>query len=223
MSEQLLDRLFKCNVYEGKEFISSLKKFKKFSTEEIQDYLLDELNIHSSPQHIEELFIETEKEYIQSRPIKKFKNIQHDDSDNIFVCPKCSKKKKEGEYKRFQCICIDCKKEICKNYYNKNSKKIKQYHDSPRFAMLSTRSQAKQRNIPFLVGAQWYYDNIIGKPCLYCGGETRGWADRLINDHSLGYTEENTVPCCEMCNKMKSHQDKDKFIKHCKRVAEFNK
>lgn len=56
------------------------------------------------------------------------------------------------------------------------------------------------------------------KPCTYCGDEidTIG-LDRRKNKE--GYTLENTVPCCPVCNFMKHTMDEEKFITKCKQIA----
>jgi hypothetical protein len=42
--------------------------------------------------------------------------------------------------------------------------------------------------------------------------------DRVIN--SIGYTKENCVPCCKMCNKMKQHYDKNHFLEKVRSIYE---
>jgi hypothetical protein len=41
-------------------------------------------------------------------------------------------------------------------------------------------------------------------------------------DNSLGYTVDNCVSCCGICNLMKRTMSVDDFIKHIHKVAEFN-
>jgi hypothetical protein len=80
------------------------------------------------------------------------------------------------------------------------------------------RNQAKYRNIPFLLTNDQFAE-LTKKDCYYCGDpplqrETYSkridaeayvynGVDRI--DSSLGYTEDNCVPACGMCNKMKLH------------------
>lgn len=41
-------------------------------------------------------------------------------------------------------------------------------------------------------------DNILLKPCIYCGDTHRIGCDRI--DNTLGHTKNNVVPCCIECN-----------------------
>ena len=56
------------------------------------------------------------------------------------------------------------------------------------------------------------------KPCYYCNEkyDSIGF-DRL--DSEIGYTVENSVPCCAMCNMMKRKYDINDFIYKCKNIA----
>lgn len=56
-------------------------------------------------------------------------------------------------------------------------------------------------------------------PCSYCGSEIKTIGlDRLDND--LGYTIENVVSCCKVCNRMKGPMNRDEFLKRCKTITE---
>lgn len=44
----------------------------------------------------------------------------------------------------------------------------------------------------------WMIENIINKPCIYCGDTNRIGCDRI--DNSKGHTIDNVVPCCYECN-----------------------
>lgn len=45
--------------------------------------------------------------------------------------------------------------------------------------------------------------------------------DRVNN--TKGYTEENTVPCCKLCNWMKSNLPKVEFLAHVRQIAVWSK
>lgn len=76
------------------------------------------------------------------------------------------------------------------------------------------------------------FDRITNLPCHYCGGEPnnvfkdrhRREGDVVYNgvdrkDNTLGYTSDNCLPCCRMCNRAKDIFDYDQFIAWVKRVA----
>jgi hypothetical protein len=69
-----------------------------------------------------------------------------------------------------------------------------------------SKAQAKRANREFtLTEVQARY--FMSKPCIYCGKMDTVYdkpicgIDRL--DNSKGYTLDNCVPCCEVCNKIK--------------------
>jgi hypothetical protein len=87
---------------------------------------------------------------------------------------------------------------------------------------------AKRRKLQFDLSKKSFIKKIEGN-CHYCGREPetesyyRGFCvlyngiDR--KDNKLGYTEENSVTCCSMCNKMKMEMNHDSFIKIVKLIA----
>lgn len=58
-------------------------------------------------------------------------------------------------------------------------------------------------------------DGLFSDTVIQCNG-----IDRI--DSSVGYTEENTVPCCKYCNTAKSTMSKDEFMSWIKKVYEYN-
>lgn len=59
------------------------------------------------------------------------------------------------------------------------------------------------------------------QPCHYCGDPITGIGiDRI--DSSLGYTEENVVSCCEVCNRMKLAYSTNFFLEHARKITEHN-
>jgi hypothetical protein len=56
------------------------------------------------------------------------------------------------------------------------------------------------------------------KPCYYCGSEIKTIGlDRVYNN--AGYTMDNVVPCCWVCNRMKNNINPDAFIDKCIEIA----
>ena len=87
------------------------------------------------------------------------------------------------------------------------------------------------------------FSHLSKSPCKYCGlGHSKEIEDRLdeskkqkrLSDHvlkcngidrkdcKLGYTKENSVPCCKYCNFAKHTMAEDDFYKWIKRVYEYN-
>lgn len=148
----------------------------------------------------------------------------------IYQCPKCKKEyprtkkffvvQSDNQTDGLHCYCRQCKKGIDKAYRLKNAEKIKEHSKSPQFVFSQLKHQAKKRGYQFNLSLEYYLNNLAFKCCHYCGAEkTKHWVDRHDNDG--GYTEKNSVPCCERCNKMKMHRKPRDFINHCKRVVKY--
>jgi hypothetical protein len=73
---------------------------------------------------------------------------------------------------------------------------------------------AAKRNLPFELTIE-QFSEIVNKPCYYCKtyneAEVIG-IDRINSE--LGYTLENTNPCCKICNMMKGTMSLDMFASH---------
>lgn len=66
----------------------------------------------------------------------------------------------------------------------------------------SYRTTDRKKNREFNLTKQWLIDNIIDKPCFYCEDTYRTGCERL--DNEKGHTVENCVPCCSVCNSVRS-------------------
>ncbi len=111
--------------------------------------------------------------------------------------------------------------------------------------MNSYKGGAKSRNLEWLLS----YDDFVKistKPCYYCGIGPFKW-DCMTNspslkrdspnvnpkdyeihftgidryDSKLGYTIENSVPCCKNCNRAKSDLSFEDFKLHIKKIYEW--
>ena len=93
---------------------------------------------------------------------------------------------------------------------------------------------AKKRNIKFDLTEEQFSEIII-KNCIYCGdaltnikkGQGKTSGDFLYNgidrvDNAIGYTTDNSVPCCWKCNNMKWKFSKKDFLEHIKKIYEKN-
>lgn len=60
------------------------------------------------------------------------------------------------------------------------------------------RCKDKKRGRVFGLTNDWVLENIIKKPCVYCGDTENVGCDRV--DNKKGHTNDNVVPCCASCN-----------------------
>lgn len=95
----------------------------------------------------------------------------------------------------------------------------------------SYRYQAKRRNLVFELKEDIFFD-LINQDCYYCNaapvqnvmhtdrhrGLVCNGIDRLNNN--VGYTIENSVPCCKPCNIAKNKSTLVEYIERSKRIAE---
>ncbi len=94
------------------------------------------------------------------------------------------------------------------------------------------KERAIRRNIPFLISKE-FFKNITLQNCFYCGEPGRtiidktsvlekyNGIDRL--DNKKGYTEDNCLPCCKICNYMKLTLSYEEFIGHIQKISNFQK
>lgn len=59
---------------------------------------------------------------------------------------------------------------------------------------------------------------LVNSNCYYCGDENSKGIDRI--DNNIGYTIENVLPCCKMCNQMKHMFTKEIFLNKIKLIYE---
>jgi hypothetical protein len=87
---------------------------------------------------------------------------------------------------------------------------------TPLGRLLSIRSSAKTRGIEYLLLDDEAIE-IMSSPCFYCGKDVPTGIDRV--DSSIGYTNDNSVSCCSMCNYMKRTYEKEEFIEQCRLIS----
>ena len=91
------------------------------------------------------------------------------------------------------------------------------------------RKRAKQKNMDITLTKE-QFKTLMDSDCHYCGGEP---SNSLVQheeslpvyqgidrkDNSEGYTPDNVVPCCIVCNKMKKTMSHDDFLLHIHRIS----
>jgi len=97
--------------------------------------------------------------------------------------------------------------------------KYERYFKKPQQAYTALKTEAKKRDTNFELS---FADFLCfwDKPCFYCGDALKGsHLDRVDNDKKIGYTKENAVPCCIMCNRMKLNHTVSDFVNQCEKVV----
>jgi len=118
-------------------------------------------------------------------------------------------------------------KEYKKKYRENNREKLRK--SGREYSMFNNKSikgkyaqykhGAKRRGLLFdLTLSEFTY--LMENDCYYCGSSTSTGVDRM--DNTLGYLKENSVPCCDICNRMKFKYSVKDFIDHCRKVTEYN-
>lgn len=61
------------------------------------------------------------------------------------------------------------------------------------------------------------FENLTNQKCSYCSDSPRNGIDRA--DPLKGYTMDNCVSCCKVCNYMKRTMTVEQFLTHIKKIA----
>lgn len=150
-------------------------------------------------------------------------------------CSKCKEIKPFEEFSKkastksgLQPQCKKCQSEYTREYNRKNKeevlrknrernrrpdfiKKRKEYLNSPHAKYLRYKNSAKNTGRVFEFTEEKFIELFWKKPCTYCGESIESvGVDRV--DSSLGYTENNSVPCCEDCNRLKMDRNYDDWV-----------
>lgn len=130
--------------------------------------------------------------------------------DNLKRCVRCNEEKPFTEeffhkhiitqkYRNKSAFCIDCHKSRMKIYNKKN------YAENRNGSLIRAYKKLdKKRGFTCDLTEDWFANNITAQPCTYCGTTERPiGADRIDNDK--GHTQDNCIPCCKICNKVRNN------------------
>lgn len=149
-----------------------------------------------------------------------------------------------GDTRYYKVLCENCNSISIKTYHNilsnnqtcrickGNSRKATL--QAPRNVLLkSYKDHAVQRGLDFNLTDE-EFDSLIFSKCYYCGSEptSSNYVNNRINrtkeefkvtgidriNSDLGYTIDNCVPCCKICNKMKLNYSDDFFKAHITKI-----
>jgi hypothetical protein len=84
------------------------------------------------------------------------------------------------------------------------------------------KSRRAKKGVPFELTIN-EYDRLLTKRCFYCQGSncaTNIGVDML--DPTIGYTVDNCVPCCKVCEAMKGKMLAGDFVDHIEKITMHN-
>lgn len=110
-----------------------------------------------------------------------------------------------GRY-RPRASCRECSNKQTRDWYRRDDirewRREKARTLEGRYLGLKTKAKARKQELTLSLAQ---YKELNSQPCHYCQGtlpEAGSGLDRL--DNSKGYSLDNVVPCCGVCNVMKS-------------------
>jgi hypothetical protein len=90
---------------------------------------------------------------------------------------------------------------------------------NPKRLFLEAKSNAKRRGFEWRLTYEQFLDWIWGAPCYFCGDTSKpNGIDRLNNEPFYDMT--NTLPCCGVCNGMKSKLSLHDFLTRVQKIVD---
>lgn len=218
-------RMFRSGIEDLSNFINTMFHLDGKNVKDIRMFFLNETKTHLSLKEICSYIDHSwngKREVINQNRRKIFSVIYHNENDVDFYCINCKKFINRKYLKtRYGHFCSECTSKKMREEVLNNLEYIKSYQKGTKFVYSQLKYQANKRGYSFEIDYEYYLKNLANAKCVYCGSDnTKHWIDREKNE--IGYTVENSVPCCELCNKSKMNRTKESFIEHCKKVALFN-
>ena len=113
----------------------------------------------------------------------------------------------------------DCRKKV-RSRINKHTRNLRKGRIESgdidfiaREVYLKYKQKSPSRNLEFSLTLEFFKKHVNAN-CHYCAEPIKKVGfDRL--DNSIGYTEKNSVPCCQNCNFMKRNMSFESFINKC--------
>jgi hypothetical protein len=94
-------------------------------------------------------------------------------------------------------------------------------------AVFTMKANAKRRNLEWKLSED-FVTNLITQNCHYCGREPYSTARSVMGDfkyngidrmdNTKGYTEDNVVPCCIICNESKRTKSVEEFLDMVRKI-----
>lgn len=108
---------------------------------------------------------------------------------------------------------------------------ISKYEAGFRAVLRVYKYSAKERGFDFSLSRETF-EKLTTSNCVYCGITTCQFQTRFSDfkyngidrvDNTLGYTEDNCVTCCKICNRMKDTLTVEDFKEHIKTILDFQR
>lgn len=126
------------------------------------------------------------------------------------LCPVCNEWKLLSQYDKRpeRPIGVKPKCKVCSKVYRDSKPEQVKY--------TQYKSGANRRGFSFELSKEEFL-TFWKQPCFYCADEIETIGlDRI--DSNRGYSKDNIVPCCTICNTMKLALPRDVFIEHCYKI-----
>lgn len=122
-------------------------------------------------------------------------------------CRSCRVSKLDSEFHKSSLKKQDFVCKPCNSLRGKHWRMANQANLHVRY--LYAKSSAKNTKKPFLL-TEVEYVRIVSQPCFYCNSQMGdvsfgGGLDRINNDKTIGYTIDNVLPCCGICNRLRGY------------------
>jgi hypothetical protein len=141
-------------------------------------------------------------------------------------CPRCEKRIDLAQFHRnsknldgHACWCIPCERTYYRAYYCQNKGRAKErsrkYEKTPKGRWCVYTRGARAKGLVWQL-TQTYFFGLISRDCHWCGGPGGG-VDRV--DSTRGYTKDNCVPCCKICNVAKNDLSVHEFLTWARRLS----
>ena len=108
---------------------------------------------------------------------------------------------------------------------------ISKYEAGFRAVLRVYKYSAKERGFDFSLSRETF-EKLTTSNCVYCGIDPCQFQTRFSDfkyngidrvDNTLGYTEDNCVTCCKICNRMKDTLTVEDFREHIKTILDFQR